>query len=316
MPDVITLGETMVAFVPLLKGPLRHAALFTRTVAGAESNVAVGVARLGGSSGWISRLGNDEFGRHILSFIRGEGVDTSQVKFEAGAPTGIYFKELRNGAESKVAYYRQGSAASHLGPGDIEPSYFRGAKILHVSGISLALSSSCREAVHTAVSVAKKAGMLVSFDPNLRLKLWGIEEARQEVLALLPAVDIFLPGIEEGKILFEVEEASAIAQKAWEHGAGRVIVKEGAKGCLVADKERMVRIPGYAVKEVVDPIGAGDAFAAGFLTGVLKGWPDVQCARLGNAAGAHVVTVNGDVEGLPSLDEVMTLLNGVGTICR
>lgn len=317
MPDIITLGETMVAFVPLMKGPLRHATLFTRTVAGAESNVAVGLARLGVSVGWISRLGNDEFGRYIHSFIRGEGVDTSQVKFMANAPTGIYFKEPRNGTETKVIYYRQGSAASHLCLEDIDDCYFKGAKILHITGISLALSPSCREAVHRAISVAKEAGCLISFDPNLRLKLWGLEEARKEILSLLPEVDIFLPGIDEGKMLFSLEDDRQIARKALMYGVGTVVIKQGASGCLVAvEEEGMIPVPGYQVKDVTDPIGAGDAFDAGFLMGLLKGWPVIKAAKLGNAVGACAVTVGGDVEGLPSEEEAMALLNGKEIIYR
>lgn len=171
MPEVVTLGETMVMMNPVTSGPLQYINQFTKQIGGAESNFAIGVVRLGHTAGWISKLGKDELGKYVLSFIRGEGVDTSRVKFTADAPTGLFFKERRKFGESKVYYYRKGSAASLMGPEDLDPEYISSAKYLHITGITPALSESCHLAVKEAIKIAKNHGVKVCFDPNIRLKL-------------------------------------------------------------------------------------------------------------------------------------------------
>ncbi|MDK2986759.1 MAG: 2-dehydro-3-deoxygluconokinase, partial [Clostridia bacterium] len=170
MPEVVTLGETMVVFDGVRKGPLRYVETYERHSGGAETNVAVALIRLGHSAGWISRVGDDEFGEYIISFFRGEGVDTSQVKIDPENPTGIFFRQRWENGENENFYYRKGSAASLLGPEDIDEEYISRAKYLHVTGITPALSSSCFAAVEKAVQVAKENKVKVSFDPNIRLK--------------------------------------------------------------------------------------------------------------------------------------------------
>ena len=150
-PRVVTLGESMIVLNPATTGPLRHVQTFHRSLAGAESNVAIGLVRLGITTGWVSRLGNDEFGRYALTTLRGEGVDVSRVVIDDAAPTAVYFKELRGGRDPAVYYYRRGSAASRLGPADISEEYIAGAELLHVTGITPALSDSCYRAVMTAI---------------------------------------------------------------------------------------------------------------------------------------------------------------------
>lgn len=307
--EVVTLGETMILLRPATPGPLRHAPQFFRTFGGAETNVAIGLARLGHRVGWISRVGDDEFGRYIMAAVRGEGVDTTHLTLDPDAPTGLMFKETRPGRESRVYYYRKGSAASRLGPEDLPSPYFRGARFVHLTGITPALSPTCRSAVLQALDLARQAGAAVSFDPNLRRKLWSETEARTVLLEIAARSDLFLPGIEEAEFLFGSGTEEELAARALRHGARAVVLKLGPRGCLVADQSGMVQVPGFAVT-VVDPVGAGDAFAAGLISGLLRGRALPEAARLGNACGALACTSYSDWEGFPEPEELDLFLAG------
>ncbi|WP_031515425.1 sugar kinase [Desulfofalx alkaliphila] len=304
MPQVVTLGETMVLLNPTTTGPLKYATHFIKQIGGAETNFAIGLSRLGHSAGWISRVGNDEFGRYIISFVRGEGVDTSQVKVDPQAPTGVYFKERHEFGESKVFYYRKGSAASRLTPKDLDEAYISGAKYLHITGITPALSDSCRQTVLKAIEIAKSNGVTVSFDPNIRLKLWSVDKAVEVLMDLVSRSDIVLPGLQEGQMLVGANKPEEIADKILQAGAKTVVIKLGEKGAYYASGGESAYVPGYPVQRVVDPIGAGDGFAAGFISGLLKGWDLTQSVKLANAVGARTTQVVGDVEGLPTLEEI------------
>lgn len=304
MPEVVTLGETMVMMNPETSGPLKYISKFTKQIGGAESNFAIGVVRLGHSAGWISRLGSDEFGKYVLSFIQGEGVDTSRVKFDSEAPTGLFFKERREYGESKVYYYRKGSAASRLTPEDLDFDYICSAKVLHISGITPALSGDCYETIKEAVAIAKSKGVTVCLDPNIRLKLWSKERAREVIMELAAQADIVLPGVSEGEILLGETEPVKIAERFLALGVQKVVVKLGKQGAYYATATESKLVPGYPVEKVVDPIGAGDGFAAGFIAGQLKGYSMEESVKLANAVGALATTVTGDVEGLPTMEEV------------
>lgn len=308
MLDVVTLGETMVLMTPEVSGPIRYVNKFIKQIGGAESNFAIGIVRLGHRAGWISKLGNDEFGKYILSFIRGEGVDTSRVKFDPEAPTGVYFKERREYGESKVYYYRRGSAASRLTPEDLDPDYIGSAKYLHLTGITPALSELCYQTVKKAIKIAKSRGVKITFDPNIRLKLWNKERAREVIMELAAQADIVLPGLSEGEILVGEKEPEKIAAKFLELGVGTVVVKMGKQGAYYATTSENKFVPGFPIEKVVDPIGAGDGFAAGFVAGLLKGYSLEKAIKLANAVGAIATTVIGDVEGLPTIDEVLVFL--------
>lgn len=310
MPDVITLGETMVLFAPLEPGPLRYARRFEMRFGGAESNFAVGIVRLGFSAGWISRLGDDEFGRYIFTQLRGEGVDVSRVRFDPEAPTGVFFKELGRPGGTRVYYYRRQSAASRLSPGDLDAEYFAGARWLHLTGITPALSDSCRAAVEAALGLARRFGLTVSFDPNLRLKLWPLATARRVLVPLLQQADVVLGGHEELCLLLEEPAPEAAAEVLLAAGVKVVAVKLGAEGALVVTADFRERVPAFPVAEVVDPVGAGDAFDAGFVAGQLLGRTLAESARLGNACGALMVSVRGDYEALPTLAEAEEFMAG------
>lgn len=316
MCDVVTIGETMVMFSPAQSGPLRYVHNFQKRMAGAESNVAIGLARLGHSCSWISRVGDDEFGRFLLRELQGEGVDISQVKMDPHAPTGIMFKEIREGSDTRVYYYRSGSAASRMTPEDLEPCFPDGAKILHITGITPALGECCRNTVMKAVTMAKEQSCTVSFDPNIRLKLWSREEAAKTLGRLVPYADILLCGQEEGEILFGTDNAQALLDCILNAGVGTAVVKMGTQGCWIASGEERHRVEAFPVSRVVDPIGAGDAFAAGFLAGVLEGGTLLECGRLANAMGAFAVTAAGDFEGLPDRRGMDAFLRGQAGISR
>lgn len=304
MPEVVTLGETMLLMNPESSGPLKYINTFIKQIGGAESNFAIGLVRLGHSAGWISKLGNDEFGKYIISFIRGEGVDTSQVSFDPVAPTGLYIKERREYGESKVYYYRKGSAASLLSPEDLNQEYLGSAKVLHITGITPALSDSCYSTLQEAVKIAKARGVQISLDPNIRLKLWTKEVARQVIMEFAAQSDIIMPGISEGEILVGETDPEKIAGKFLDLGAKIVVVKLGKKGAYYATPDESKFVPGYPIEKCVDPIGAGDGFAAGFIAGILKGYSLEEATKLANAVGAMATTVIGDVEGLPTMEEV------------
>ncbi|WP_062515574.1 sugar kinase [Halobacillus sp. KGW1] len=307
--DVVTLGETMVTFTSKSSGLMRYASDFAMKVAGAESNVAIALARLGHDVGFISKVGDDEFGEKVRSFIRGEGVDVNKVTSYGGAPTGIMFKEKLTPNEMRVQYYRKGSAASAMTPDDLDESYIAGARFLHITGITPALSSSCLESVLTAVHYAKRNGVTVVFDPNLRKKLWGEEEARSALLEIASMADIVLPGIDEAEFLFGPSSTEQLADRFQELGASVVIMKLGKRGAYVKDHSFTGYVDGYPIDDVVDPVGAGDAFAAGCLSGLLDGLPVEEACRRGNAAGAMVTLVEGDVEGLPTKERVEAFQN-------
>lgn len=297
--DVVTLGESMVLFVPHSEGPLRFAGTFEKSIGGAESNVMIALARLGHQTGWIGRVGDDEFGLFVRHFIRGEGVDTSRVAFDPAHPTAVFFKERKASQDPSIYFYRKGSAASAMTPEDLDEAYIAQAKYLHLTGILPALSPSCRAATYRALAIARRNGLTTVFDPNIRLKLWSKEEARTVLLDIASQCDIVLPGLDEGEILTGSAEPSQIASRLLENGARMVVVKLGEKGAYFASSTEAFFVEGFLVERIVDTAGAGDGFAAGFLSGLLRGWPVREAVKLGNLVGAFALTVAGDVEGYP-----------------
>jgi len=316
MPDVVTFGETMALFAPRETGPLRYVADFRLKFGGTESNFAIALVRLGISAGWFSRLGDDELGRFIAHNIRGEGVDLSRVIVDPDAPTALYLKEISAVGDTTVYYYRRGSAASRLSPDDLDAEYIRSARWLHVTGITPALSESCHEAVHAAIDLALAAGLQVSFDPNLRLKLWTVERAREVLFPILRRCHVLLGGMEELSLLLGVSKADQAADWALKQGVGIAAVKLGADGALVATAEERRTVPPFTIPRVVDTVGAGDGFDAGFVAGRLLGYDPWRAAELGNVVGAHALMVEGDYEGYPTMAEAEAFLAGRARVAR
>lgn len=297
--DVVTVGESMVLFTPESAGSFCYAGKFDKTIGGAESNVAIALSRLGHKAGWISRLGNDEFGLYIRNFIRGEGVDTSKVTFDADRQTGVFFKERKNGEEPRVFYYRNNSAASHLKTEDLDEAYIAGARFLHITGITPALSESCRKTVLSAIEIAKKYGVQVIFDPNIRLKLWDKDTATKVLREIADLSDIVLPGLSEGILLTHKQSPEQIADELLGGRTKTVVIKLGKEGAYYATRVESGYVKGQTVKTIVDPIGAGDGFAAGYLSGLLRGYSCREAVKLANKVAAFALTVAGDAEGYP-----------------
>ncbi|MCM3092485.1 MULTISPECIES: sugar kinase [unclassified Cytobacillus] len=309
--DVVTIGETMALFTPNEEGMLRHAHSFSLKFGGAESNVAIGLSRLGHRSRWLSRVGEDEFGDAMLSFIRGEGVDVSYVTRDQEAPTGVFFKEFRRLKDTRVYYYRKDSAASRMDADWLSEESISDAEYLHLTGITPGLSPSCREMFEKAIRIAKENGTKIVFDPNLRLKIWRDEaEARQFLKKYASESDIVLPGISEAEFLFGTCSPEEYVERFHDLGIETVIMKLGKEGSLISSSGLVKKIPGFTVERVIDPVGAGDAFAAGVLSGLLDGKTLEEAALQGNAMGAMVTMVNGDAEGLPNRSDLESFMDG------
>ena len=316
MADVVTFGETMALFAPRETGPLRYVADFRLKLGGTESNFAIALARLGISAGWFSRLGDDELGRFIAHNIRGEGVDVSRIVVDPDASTGLYVKEISAVGDTTVYYYRRGSAASRLTPEDLDDAYIRDARWLHLTGITPALSENCHQAIHRAIDIAREAGLEISFDPNMRLKLWTVERAREVMWPILRRCTVLLGGMEELSLLVPARDADAAADWALEQGVAIAAIKRGAEGALVATSSERRTVAPYVIPRVVDTVGAGDGFDAGFVAGRLLGRDPWQAAELGNVVGAHALMVEGDYEGYPTMAEAEAFVAGRARVAR
>jgi 2-dehydro-3-deoxygluconokinase len=303
--DVVTLGESMVLFEPNENGLIQYTDHFKKRIGGAESNVAIGLSKLGHSVSWISRLGDDPFGRYIYSFIRGEGVNVTQVKLDPHANTGIYFKQTGGFNQTSIYYYRNQSAASFLNPDDIKEDVISNARYLHITGITPALSQSCYETVLHAIKIARKNNVKVIFDPNIRTKLWDSSDYIPILKEILRMSDYFLPGADELKLLFPNEETDEVISKIFKYGVSTIVVKKGSAGATYYTKSESQNVSGYPNDHVKDPVGAGDGFAAGFISGLIEDLSISDSVRRGNLIGAMVTMVHGDCEGLPSREEVL-----------
>lgn len=313
MSELVTLGETMALLSAPTWGRLRDMTSLQLSIAGAETNVAIGLCRLGYRASWIGRVGDDEFGRLILARLRTEGVDVSAAVLDP-APTALMFRERRTRRVDRVSYYRRGYAGSRLGPDDLDEDLLRRARVVHLTGITPALSESARAAVHAAFEVARSAGVLVSFDLNYRSALWSVEAAAEVLWPLAHRADIVFAGEEELSI-FGHEAAEDAARELSADGARTVVLKRGSRGAAAVHAGTM-RTQAAVPVQAVDPVGAGDAFAAGYLCGLLDGDDEQQRLALGCAVGAYAVTGLGDWESLPDRQDLQLALEPEGTVLR
>jgi 2-dehydro-3-deoxygluconokinase len=309
--QVTTLGEALVVMDPLSKGPLRHVGAFEKHLGGAEFNVAVGLARLGHAVGWAGSLGDDEFGEEILAFARGERVDVSRASLDPEAPTGLYFKEWRTLGQLRVHYYRAGSAASRMRFAGLDAEYLLSGEILHLTGITAALSDSCHGLISDLISAANERGVTVSFDLNVRRMLLRGRDPREVLGPLAARADLLFLSEDEAELLFGGGDPDHVRGERRDIRAATVVV-HGAEGAFAVEEAGVTEMPAYSV-EVVDTVGAGDAFVAGFLSGRLRGWDTGECLDLANACGACAVTVPGDLKGLPTEEEAFALRRGLGS---
>lgn len=308
--DVVTYGEAMTMFVAAETGDLAKVGQFTKRVAGADLNVAIGLSRLGLKVGWMSRVGRDSFGRYVLDVLADEGIDAHCVTVDERYPTGFQLKSKNDdGSDPAVEYFRKGSAASHLSVADYVADYVTGARHLHLTGVAPAISASSRELAFHMAREMRTAGKTISFDPNLRPTLWPSREAMAESLNALAALaDWVLPGVNEGLTLTGHGRPEDIARFYLDRGAKGVIVKLGADGAYfrTADGDAGI-VPAVPVAKVVDTVGAGDGFAVGVVSALLEGRDVRHALSRGNRIGALAIQVIGDSEGLPTRAELDTL---------
>ncbi|MGW6817533.1 sugar kinase [Streptomyces sp. NPDC055005] len=308
MSALVTLGETMAVLAPDRPGPLATGTSLRLGFAGAEATVAIGVSRLGHQASWTGRVGADSSGTMILDGLRGEGVDVTRARVDHTAPTGLMLRERRTPDHTRVTYYRRGLAGSRLAPEDIDPELVTRARVLHVTGITPALGDAPCAAVRRAVDLARTAGVTVSLDLNYRARLWTRQEAAAELFDLVTLADIVFAGPDEAALVVPEAEPATMARTLLGLGPREAVLKLGARGALAATGS------GEAVQDIVpvtlvDPIGAGDAFVAGYLAGLLDGAPLSDRLRLAATCGAFAVAAPGDWEGLPRRAE-LDLLHG------
>ncbi|CAD6534754.1 sugar kinase [Paraburkholderia metrosideri] len=307
--DVITYGEAMAMFVAAETGPLAGVGQFTKRVAGADLNVAIGLSRLGFKVGWMSRVGNDSFGQYVRDTLTKEGIDQRCVSTDDRFPTGFQLKSKNDdGSDPAIEYFRKGSAASHLSLDDYAADYVLSARHLHLTGVAPAISASSRELAFHLAREMRAAGKTISFDPNLRPTLWPSRAAMVEGLNSLAALaDWVLPGIGEGEILTGYTQPEDIAGFYLDRGARGVIIKLGAQGAYYRTADDAAMIAGQPVANVVDTVGAGDGFAVGVVSALLEGRTLPQAVARGNRIGALAIQVIGDSEGLPGRAELDAL---------
>jgi 2-dehydro-3-deoxygluconokinase len=301
--DFVALGEAMIEFNQARADDART---WLQGFGGDTSNAAIAASRLGARAGYVSRVGADAFGRALLGLWHGEGIDTRGVAEDPGASTGVYF--VSHGASGhEFSYLRAGSAASRLAPSNLPDAVLRDTRILHVSGISQAISPSSCDACFAAMDMARSGGARVSYDTNLRLKLWPLARARAIVRESLRYADWAVPSLDDAKLLFDDATPEAIVDACHRAGAPVVALKLGPAGCLVCDGARRERIEGFRVA-TVDATGAGDCFDGAFAARSVAGDDPFTAARYANAAAALATTGYGAVAPLPRDADVQRLL--------
>ena len=309
--DVVALGEALVEFNQTRPGEPQYLQGF----GGDTSNAVIAAARAGARTAYLTRLGNDAFGQALLDLWRHEGVHAAAVERDAEHPTGIYFV-THGAAGHEFSYLRAGSAASRMTPAWLEgapTAVLQQCRILHLSGISLALSASACDTAYEAMRVARSAGARVAFDPNLRLKLWPLERARACIAHAVSLCDIFLPGLDDMVALLGLHDAEKIADWGHSRGATTVVVKLGAEGVLLSSADptvRRQRVPGRKVA-LVDATGAGDCFDGNFLARLADGCEILDAARYANAAASIAVQGYGAVAPLPTKQQVRRVVEAI-----
>lgn len=310
--DAITFGEAMALFIAEEVGELHEINHFTKALAGAEVNVAVGLARLGLDVSWMSKVGNDAFGRYIRDYLKNEQVETSQVLMDEENPTGFQIKGKTVEGDPEVQYFRKNSAASKISEHDLNEEYIRHTKHLHMTGIPLAVSESFRQYALRALAIAKENKIPASFDTNLRPTLW---KSREEMISVINEVafqcNIILPGIHEGETLTGSKQPREIADFYLNHSENveLVIVKLGPEGAYFKSRIEEGYVSGFMVEHVVDTVGAGDGFATGVISALIEGLPVKEAIIRGNAIGALAIQTPGDHDGYPTREQLTEYLH-------
>jgi len=301
--DVLCLGEPLLEFNQIKEGNKKT---YSSGYGGDTSNTAISIARQGMSVGFISKVGKDQFGWELLELWKREKVDYSHVSIHPEAPTGIYF--VTHDADGHhFTYYRSGSAACQMTPLDLPKDDLSQTRILHLSAITQAISVSSCETAFAAIFQARKNGVKVSYDTNLRLKLWSLDRARDVINRTVPMCDVIMPSLEEATSLTGLVDPEEITDYFFQLGAKLVVLKQGSHGALVSDGKENLNIPGHKVK-AIDATGAGDTFDGAFLSEWIRKDDPFSAAEYANAAAALSTTNYGAVDSIPNRDEVKEFL--------
>ena len=302
-PAIVSLGEPLIEFNRPKEGDGRT---WLQGFGGDSQNVAIAAARQGASAGYLTSVGQDWMGDAFLDLWKTEGVDASRVTRHPTAPTGVSFV-THSAAGHKFDYLRKNSAASLMTPETLAADYIAGAKFFHLSAIGQAISESARLTCAAAITAARKAGVKVSYDTNLRLRLWELDQARQVIDATIAQCDIALPSLDDSQQLTGLTAPEAIVDYYLGLGAPLVALKMGAEGSLIATRDKRTRVQPFKV-EAVDATGAGDTFDGAFLARLLAGDTPEMAARYANVAAALSTQGYGAVTPIPRADAVLATL--------
>ncbi len=295
----MTIGEIMGVLYPEEPISMNESTRFIKNIGGAEANFAFAASANGCIVRFITRLGDDSFGQNIFGKLKAAEIDCSAVTLDSNYQTGILFREWLPDGLRRVNYYRKGSAASYLSPADIPDDILKDAQMVHLTGITPALSEGCHQAVIALAHKAVAAKVPISFDPNYRRKLWNEAEAQRVLLPLIPLSEILVIGHEDGAALFGTEDQDEMVRKAKAHGAKTMILKRGVDGCRLVTKDTDEVFMPHQAKRSIDPVGAGDAFDAGFISEFVKGSSREICMNRALAFGARAVEDLGDSPFIP-----------------
>lgn len=311
--DVVCIGETMALFNAQQSGPLPHSRSFNLGMGGAESNVAIALTRLGARAAWVGRLGSDSLGDVILHELRGEGVLVHASR-DPEAPTGLMIKERRTAATQRVWYHRRDSAGSRLAIEDLPTRLLAETRVLHVTGITPALSSTAHASITQAIDCVRESGGTVSLDVNYRRGLWEPEEAAAVLLPIAANCDIIFAGADEAQMLTGETDVYIQAHSLAALGPSQVLIKLGAAGCAGLIDGKWFTQDAIPITPV-DTVGAGDAFVAGYLAELLAGLPVKQRLETAVRCGAYACLAAGDWEGLPRRSE-LALIGSAEAVTR
>jgi len=308
--DILALGEPMLEFNADADGTLESAESFVVGYGGDTSNFLIAAARSRGRTAYVTRIGDDAFGTVLTRLWEREGVGTAHVTREPGGRTGIYFI-ARGPAGHGFTYYRADSPASRLTPADVPEQAIAEARLLHVTGITQAISTTACDATFHAMSLARAHGTLITYDPNHRPALWPEDRARAVILRSLELCDIALPNIDEGRMLTGEETPEAVLRALSARGPKTIVLKMGEQGALLADGDEVTHIEAHSVTPV-DASGAGDTFDGAFAACLIGGASAVEAARYAAVAAALTTTGHGAVRPIPRRAEVLRELIEAG----
>lgn len=304
------IGEPMGLFIAESEGRLEDVTSFSCAIAGAEFNVAIGMSRLEHPVSYMTKLGEDPFGKQIVKGLEKNGIQTELVSWSKERTTGFMMKSMVSSGDPDIFYFRKNSAASTLSEEDVEKVDFSNYQWVHVTGILPALSVSTRKATMALLDKARENGLTISFDPNLRPQLWPSQQEMVDTLnEIASKSDIVLPGDSEGLIMTGSKDPEKIAEFYLKNGAKAVVVKMGPKGAYAATADESFIVPGFPIEKVIDTVGAGDGFAVGVISALIENLSLKEAVRRGNAIGAIQVTSRGDNEGLPTRQQLQNFMN-------